>query len=161
MANYEGSVKVVPPENYHVTLKFLGSVADEKVPAIREALERAVGSLSAGEVRLEGWGVFPEKGRPQVFWAGVEPAEALRPMAERIELAMQTLGFAKEARSFQSHVTLARSGDGPVPSAFLALWNALPPLASSTAFQANTVTLYESQTLPSGPVYRPMSSIHF
>lgn len=161
MAGYKKSVKVVPPENYHVTLKFLGSVPDEKVPAIREALERAAGFLFAGEVHLDVWGMFPEKGRPQVFWAGFEPAEALRPMAERIETEMQTLGFAKEVRSFQSHVTLARSGDGPAPPAFIALWNDLPSLAPSTAFRANTVTLYESQTLPSGPVYQPVSSIHF
>ena len=97
----------VRPGNLHVTLKFLGEVAETRSDAIRAAL---------GEVRAEtpvalkfhGLGFFPNEKYPRVFWAGIEASPNLNTLAGDIEGAMEKLGIPKEQRPFSPHLTLAR-----------------------------------------------------
>ena len=159
MAGFAGRVKVVPPENYHVTLKFLGPTPEQRLASIRDALEQEACFMAPCELGLAGWGVFPEKGTAKVFWVGVEPAEALRPVFERCESILEKQGFAREMRGFQSHVTVAREGSSPVPADFLERWRSLRPVQGPVTFRADKVALYESRTNAAGPVYTPVALI--
>jgi 2'-5' RNA ligase len=158
MVDFGRSIKVVSPENYHVTLKFLGSTPERRVPEIQTALELEASTMKTCELRLTGWGVFPEKGQPKVFWAGVGPAAVLQAAFERCEAAMETCGFARESREFHGHVTLAREGTSGVPEDFLHRWKSLGPITGPMGFRADKITLYESRTNAAGPVYRPLAS---
>ena len=99
--------KWVRVENLHITLKFIGEVADTKLEAIRQAL---------GEVRSEapvtldfrGLGFFPNEKYPRVFWAGMEASANLKGLAADIDRAMEKLGIPREQRPFSPHLTLAR-----------------------------------------------------
>jgi 2'-5' RNA ligase len=93
----------------HLTLKFLGTVPEEKLPEIKLALSRAAIGLSSFPVEFAGVGTFPGGRRPRVVWAGVsEPSGALQKLWEGVDLNLETAGFPREKRKFTPHVTLGR-----------------------------------------------------
>ncbi len=98
----------VPPENLHLTLRFLGDTDSAR----RASLEEAVRELQLPppfSIRLRGWGAFPRPARADVLWIGVEDHEgALRTAAEQLEAAARAAGFVPEERPFRPHLTAAR-----------------------------------------------------
>ncbi len=106
----------VPGENLHLTLKFLDEITDAQVMPIRGAITLAASGLQAFEIRLSGFGVFPNERKARVFWIGIEQGyETLKNLTREIDRAIVPLGFAPEAREFSAHITLARFREpGPV-----------------------------------------------
>jgi 2'-5' RNA ligase len=105
-------VRWVLPEQMHLTLKFLGEVADRRVAEVAAALERAAGGSRACTLTLRGCGCFPPGGAPRVVWVGVEePTGALAECAAAVEGSLEDLGFPREQRPFSAHVTLGRVRD--------------------------------------------------
>lgn len=109
-------VKWVEPENFHLTLKFLGEVPEDRVPAVREALAAVAREHPPAELELQGVGCFPNARRPRVLWVGVhEGREPLVRLARHLDRELAGLGFASEARPGVparsvgvGHVTLGR-----------------------------------------------------
>jgi 2'-5' RNA ligase len=96
----------VPPENYHMTLRFIG-----EAPAHRaEEIDIALASLRARgfSLTLAGLGTFAKGGRSTALWVGVERNPQLDHLQNKIETALQRIGLEPERRRFQPHVTLAR-----------------------------------------------------
>ena len=97
----------VRPENLHLTLKFIGEVAPEKLGAIRSALS-AVHSDQAVTINFRGLGFFPNEKQPSVFWAGIDASPNLKTLAMDIDQTTEKLGIPREQRPFSPHLTLAR-----------------------------------------------------
>jgi 2'-5' RNA ligase len=96
----------IPPENYHLTLRFIGEVPGHRAEEIDLALSglRARGfSLS-----LSGVGTFEKAGRAVALWVGVERNPQLELLQGKIETALQRIGLEPERRRFAPHVSLAR-----------------------------------------------------
>ncbi len=94
-------MKWVEPRGIHLTLKFLGSVEEAKVPALVQALPRACEGLDPFEVALSGLGVFPNPSRPRVAWVGLSGGvETLLRLQEGVEKVLSPFGFPREERSF-------------------------------------------------------------
>lgn len=147
----------VAPTNYHVTLKFLGATRDEAVGAVHDAVTDALAGMQRFAFRCARLGAFPSLEKGSVLWAGVEEATALGECAKRIELATSRLGFAPEGRSFHAHVTLGRVRETrPLREVVLPMSE---QMFSDTRVDA--VTLFESETKPSGSVYRELHRISF
>ena len=108
LMNVGQGLKPVDLDQVHVTLKFLGDVAEDLVPKIQSAMESAVEGISPFQYRLRGAGSFPPRGPAKVIWVGMEDAEPMSRIAERLEEGLEPLGFAREDRPFRPHVTLAR-----------------------------------------------------
>ena len=101
-------IRWVRPEHLHVTLVFLGEVADAHVPAIVDACSRAVSSPPF-DVVFAGPGVFPSRGAPRALWIGVESeAEALVALHREMAGRVARVGAAIAAGAFHPHVTLGR-----------------------------------------------------
>ncbi len=95
--------------NIHLTLKFLGDIAQASVKNLSDAASRAVTGLAPFTIRLEQTGVFPPHGSPRVLWIGVNDLEGkLGELHARLEDEAARLGFQKETRPFHPHLTLAR-----------------------------------------------------
>ena len=89
----------VRSENLHVTLKFIGEVAPEKLGAIRGALA-AVHSDRAVTIDFRGLGFFPNEKQPRVFCAGIEASPNLKTLAMDIDQTTEKLGILPEQRPF-------------------------------------------------------------
>ena len=96
----------VPPENYHLTLRFIG----EAPRYLAEEIDHALAALKAREfaLTLAGVGTFAKGGRPTALWVGVERNPSLDHLRGKIETALQRVGLEPERRRFNPHVTLAR-----------------------------------------------------
>jgi 2'-5' RNA ligase len=102
----------VAPENFHVTLKFLGGVDEAKIPALIAALHSAMARQRGFGVQVGGLGAFPSPMRPRVLWAGVAVgAQPLGALAQSVDEATAALGFPREARPFSPHISLGRVRD--------------------------------------------------
>jgi 2'-5' RNA ligase len=96
----------VPPENYHITLRFIG-----ETPAYRaEEIDHALAALRARcfALTLAGVGTFARAGRSTQLWVGVERNPSLDHLQNKIETALQRIGLEPERRRFAPHLTLAR-----------------------------------------------------
>ena len=139
----------LPPENYHITLRFIGEVAAHQA----EEIDLALAGLRARgfSLSLTGVGTFEKAGRPVALWVGVERNAQLDLLQSKIETACQRSGLEPERRRFSPHVTLAR------------LDNALGPklvayLQSNNLFRSDPVpvehfTLFSSRLGKEASVY--------
>ena len=103
----------VPPANMHVTLKFLGEVPEESVPAIDGALRPRLGRLGPLSLAVRGVGAFPKAGPPRVLWLGLSAdSDALTVLAGEVQDALDGIGFPRDKRAFSPHLTLGRVKEG-------------------------------------------------
>lgn len=97
----------VPPENYHLTLRFIGEIEAWRA----EEVDAALAAIRAPrfELALAGIGTFEKGGRIQSLYVPAEPSEALARLQRKVETALQRIGLEPERRRFAPHVTLART----------------------------------------------------
>ncbi|HEV3253447.1 MAG TPA: RNA 2',3'-cyclic phosphodiesterase [Candidatus Acidoferrales bacterium] len=154
-----GGARWVRPEGMHITLKFIGETPEAMIPPIRDALA-GLRSRSHVEMIFRGLGFFPDARRPRVFWAGIECSPNLGEIAAGVERALEPLGFPREARPFQPHLTLARlearAGAGGLREAVERLGAAEFGTARAEEFY-----LYQSVLKPSGAEYTRLASFRF
>lgn len=99
----------VREENLHLTLKFLGDMPVADIPKLSLAVEAAVHAISPFEFVVGGCGAFPPHGQPKVLWIGINDASGgLGKLHKALERECERLGFAREARPFSPHLTIAR-----------------------------------------------------
>jgi 2'-5' RNA ligase len=142
------------PENWHVTLKFLGDVDEGALDEVRAALGRV--AFGAFTLRAGGAGFFPPRGEPRVVWVGVdEGGRELGGLAEGVERALAPLGFAPEARAYRPHLTVAR-----VRRAASDPWSELARELGQEkwpAFEVRAFTLWNSVLGASGPTHHRLA----
>jgi 2'-5' RNA ligase len=151
-------VKWVDPEGVHLTLKFLGGVEQERLPAVEAALERACRGARPFTVALGGFGAFPTPTRARVIWVGCEPAPPLELLQHAVEREFAELGFPVEGRPFRPHLTLGRAGPrahGGVPG----LEAPLSQLEFSGEVVVRSVELMESALSRGGARYAVRRSV--
>jgi len=149
-------VKSVAVDNLHVTLKFLGESDPELLPEIGDIVRAAAAPELAFQLRVVGLGAFPHLGRPSVDWAGMEDAETLVAIAEKLEKRLKPLGYQPARRKFHPHLTLARVRSKPP-----AELRTLVTEHESTEFGAATVEsvlLVQSELRPEGARYTILHS---
>jgi len=97
------------PEGIHLTLKFLGEVEGSRADEIMKALASVAGVHGKMSLAVEGAGAFPNVKDPRVLWLGVTGnIEKLGSLHGAVEDLMVPLGFGREERKFNPHLTLAR-----------------------------------------------------
>lgn len=120
-----GAARLIPAERWHVTLAFLGEVADGRVTDLQERLAGAAATATPLSLRLSSAGVFPSAGRPSVLWVGLGgDLAALRVLAGAVTQAVRQTGVRLERRPFAAHLTVARYRE-PQPAAAQAAVDAL------------------------------------
>jgi 2'-5' RNA ligase len=96
----------------HFTLRFLGATLEEKVPALREALQASARTAAPFSITLKGLQAFPSAKKPRVVYLGVtEGEDAMKKLAAAVKDQLAPLGFPEEDRPFMAHVTVARVKD--------------------------------------------------
>jgi 2'-5' RNA ligase len=143
----------VPPENWHVTMKFLGTTWPRLMGWVEEQIGSSAATASRFETRLTGLGAFPSAGRARVVWVGLDDAGgAMTSLAASLDEAL-AMEFAPEKRPFQAHLTVARS-DPPLrlPAAFA------ETRLESEPFAVGRILLIRSHLRRPAPWYEPIGT---
>jgi len=154
----EADVRWVPPENLHVTLRFLGDVEGDRVDDLAGCLSRALVACESFRIRLSGLGRFPSRGAPRVVWAGMEQGKReIASLASVVEKALLNEGFLDriEERPFRAHVTLGRPRSSRGVGRLLGLLEELPFDGRMHLFEE--VRLVESRLSPRGANYHTVA----
>lgn len=148
------AIRWVPAENLHVTLWFLGEVAEPRAPAVLAAIDRPFG-IPPFDLHIAGFGAFPPAGIPRVLWLGVrEGADSLAFVHAELAPRLHPLGFQSERRPFSAHLTLGRVKAPRRPARgrnWGRSWSELPSDAGVCRIDA--VTLFRSRLSPKGASY--------
>jgi RNA 2',3'-cyclic 3'-phosphodiesterase len=154
LARYVPEVRVarwVPPEQNHLTLRFIGEVSPDQLAAIKGALSGI--SFASFPLTLQGVGHFPPGRRlPRVLWVGIRPSGALLELQQRVEQALTALGIPPEERPFSPHLTLARLKEGAAPAA--AAFEARHRELAYPPFEVTQLLLFSSVLTPQGAKHR-------
>ncbi|MGH9783997.1 MAG: RNA 2',3'-cyclic phosphodiesterase, partial [Terriglobia bacterium] len=143
-------------DGLHLTLKFIGEMAPEKITEVTSRLA-SIRIAAPISLAMRGAGYFPNERSPRVIWLGVEAGPDLPALAAQVEEALLPLGIAKENRPFAAHLTLGRlKGPDKIPLLQEVLRRQEP--LDFGSFAAEEFYLYESQLSPGGSVYRKMAS---
>ena len=138
----------IDPENYHLTLRFIGDIDERTADDIADALSRV--RRPAVPVRFSGVGAFGGA-KPHALYAGVAPAPELADLQAEHERILQRIGLPSEGRKYAPHVTLARLRG--VRSGEVAHWLDLRAGFTAPAFTAPRFVLFSARTGVGGGPY--------
>lgn len=151
--------KWVAESNLHVTLVFIGSIAENRVPALCDAVAEAVNSSSVFELVRSGIRAVPGARRCRMMWAAFDdPDLGCTALADALVEATVPFGAEHPEREFRAHATLVRArrprpaGEGALAAAN-ALLGGLP-----TSMSVRSATLFASTLTPAGPVYEELGA---
>ncbi|MBX9805392.1 MAG: RNA 2',3'-cyclic phosphodiesterase [Alphaproteobacteria bacterium] len=99
--------KVIPFQNWHITLHFLGNVEEARCPLVDEALQ----SLDLGvsfPLIFDHVGAFPSSKRARTLILGTKESPQMNALVQTTGNALTSLGFILEARPHVPHVTVRR-----------------------------------------------------
>lgn len=160
-ASKEARISWVQPASIHLTIKFLGDIDEQLIAPLRETVAQAVGRLPPVAVPVERLGAFPRPQAPRVLWVGPlqgweqgDEAQRLRAIHQSIEQACESLGFSREAKPFNAHLTLGRIKEGERYAGNALMRSGIMdrPAALGT-FAVDSVLLLKSDLRPTGSIY--------
>ena len=148
-------LKWSPPENLHITVRFIGEWPDERLAGIQSALARCR-KLGPFTIDVSRFGFLPNPHRPRIFFAGVHAGPELAMLAKSADEALDTAGSPSESRAYSPHITLARIKDENI----VALRERIAAMTETAfgSFEARELSLYLSRTGPKGSVYSILES---
>jgi 2'-5' RNA ligase len=157
--------KWVDPRHYHITLAFLGDVANRDLESLGRAVTEAAAPFNPFDLRIAGLGAFPSPGKARTFWAGIggPGVESLNQLQKAAARAAARAGYkADDADRFHPHVTLARiktrPGRGkPSPTPDLSEIVRRHEGFELGPFRVAEVVVFASTLRPSGPEYDPIT----
>ena len=150
-------LKLVEPQNIHITMRFLGDIRPAMVDPIHEAMKKV--SFSAFNCEIRGLGAFPDLRYARVIWAGIRKgAEELKNVFNQLEPNIQQLGFRPDPKGFSPHLTLARVKTGRNKAE---LARCVQDLADYDfgVVRADCLRLKKSVLTPKGPLYSTLREV--
>lgn len=150
-----------PAENMHITLRFVGEVAETTIGDIVDALADV--RCASFAVTVSGVGRFATGNRTRALWFGVEKSAEIAALHAGIDRALIRAGLAPEGRKYTPHVTVARFGGGRggrgggPPETRVLHWIEAHDGFFALPFEAREFVLYESRIGRNGPVYTPLA----
>ena len=147
----DADLKLVEPQNIHITVRFLGNITPAMVEKIFEEMKQV--QFVPFNVQIKGLGAFPDLRYPRVVWAGItEGADQLKNVFSQLEPRLRGLGFTPDHKGFSPHLTIARvrSGRNKAQLAEFITENANYDFGT---IKAQCLRLKKSDLTPKGPIY--------
>ncbi|NOR44989.1 MAG: RNA 2',3'-cyclic phosphodiesterase [Candidatus Delongbacteria bacterium] len=150
---FEGSkIKWVQTENTHLTLKFLGKTATDKIEKIKIELFEIAKNNEPFDMRIQGSGVFKDFFRPTILWVGVRDHDPFDKLKNDIENTMEKLDFPIDYNRFKPHLTIARIKEINKRDEFEKFVRGYEHMLFQM-IHIEEIILYESILNPEGPTY--------
>jgi len=151
LAQTGADLKLVEPQNIHITIRFFGDVTPNMVEKIFEEMQKT--QFTPFNVQIKSLGAFPDLRYPRVVWAGItEGADQLKNVFSQLEPRLRSLGFAPDQKGFSPHLTIARVRTGR-NKAQLADFVAKNANYDFGSIKAECLRLKRSDLTPRGPIY--------
>jgi 2'-5' RNA ligase len=157
LARTGADLKLVKPENIHITMRFLGNITPPIVGSIHEAMRKI--SFSPFNVEIRGLGTFPKLQYARVIWAGIRKgAEQLDNIFNQLEPKLRELGFKPDLKGFSPHLTIVRVKSGRKKAELIRC------LKDSVDYEfgivrAECLRLKRSVLTPKGPFYSTLKEV--
>jgi 2'-5' RNA ligase len=144
-------LKLVEPQNIHITVRFLGNITPAMAEKILEAMQNV--QFAPFNVQINGLGSFPNLRYPRVVWAGItEGADQLKSVFSQLEPRLRGLGLAPDHKGFSPHLTIARVKSGR-NKALLTEFVTENANYDFGVVKAECLRLKKSNLTPKGPIY--------
>jgi len=151
-------VKLVEPENVHITLKFLGDTEEMLVTEIEKIMNDAIKEISPFNIQLKGTGVFPNQNYIKVVWVGIKHGDLIGAIANEIDEKLSKFGFKREERKFSPHLTIARVKTSRNKEKLLQIIEKYSDI-EFTDIRVDSVKLKKSDLTPKGPIYTTLKEV--
>jgi 2'-5' RNA ligase len=144
-------LKLVEPQNIHITVRFLGNITPATAEKIFDEMKKT--QFTPFTVQIKGVGAFPNPSYPRVVWAGITAgADQLKSVFSQLEPRLRGLGFTPDHKGFSPHLTIARVRSGRNKQQLAQF------ITENTDYEFGTVNakclrLKKSDLTPRGPVY--------
>ncbi|OAH56258.1 MULTISPECIES: RNA 2',3'-cyclic phosphodiesterase [Bacillaceae] len=132
--------KFTHPEDYHITLAFIGDSEERLLEEVCAQLEESLKETHSFPLRLTSFYTFGLPASPRIFWIGTdEPRELYQLQSITVNVCTKA-GFKLDERPYRPHLTTARKwkGDKPYKPVVAPEWNNIT---------INEVALYETNRL--------------
>jgi RNA 2',3'-cyclic 3'-phosphodiesterase len=145
------------PATVHLTLRFLGDVAEARVESVAAAVAAAAAESRPLSLEVRGAGAFPSPRRARVAWLGLGGDLApLAALAAGLDRHLAPLGFAAESRPFTPHLTVARARAPGGAHGLAASLEAASAALAPVPWRAEALTLFESHLERAGARHLPL-----
>ncbi len=143
-------LKWVEEPNFHITLKFFGSVSESTLKKIHKQV-KGVGEMFLGKDKA-----------PRVVWLGLTPSEPLLKLHQALEKSFKKLKLNKKKENFHPHITLFRVKSVDSMRSFEKYYEDLRLKAEKIkgfAFFVKELVIFKSTLTPRGPVYEKLYQV--
>ncbi|MBM7649676.1 2'-5' RNA ligase [Bacillus ectoiniformans] len=128
----------VHPEDYHITLAFLGNADPDALEQALTYTEQILKEVQSFPLIIQSFGTFGSKKTPRIFWSGVHDEPKLDELQRQIAGACIKAGIPLDQKPFRPHITLARKWMGD------AEFQGEVTFPAALTFDANKVVLYQT-----------------
>ncbi len=145
------NLRLVKPENIHITVRFLGDISPGQVNEIHREMDKV--DFEPFDVEIKGLGAFPNLRRINVVWAGIRRgANELRRIFYQLEPGLQGLGLKPDTKGFSPHLTIARVKTSHNKGELVRCINENDAYEFGSV-RAECLRLKRSVLTPQGPIY--------
>jgi 2'-5' RNA ligase len=159
----EKGVSWTRPEQFHLTLRFLGNVEVARFEALRAALSNACANIEPLSLRAAGIGFFPRARAPRVVWVGISDQEDRLPaLHAAVQSATDDFTAEKSQEKFTGHVTLGRFKNIQPNAARILVeqGRGMEPIVFGD-WIANEIEIIRSQLSPQGARHTALATVAF
>jgi len=157
LVNAGANLKLVKPQNIHVTMRFLGNISIPMVDLIHEELKQI--SFTPFDIELRGLGAFPSLRYARVVWAGIRKgADELVNVSSQLESCLRRLDFKPDRKGFSPHLTIARVRTGRHKAELVKCVEDLADYEFGV-IKADCLRLKKSVLTPKGPIYTTLREV--
>ena len=144
-------VRLLPPEVLHLTVKFIGNIDETQLNDLTAVFLQATGNLPSVSLQINQFRLFPSRRKPRLVAASIERSPELDYIFQFFDRGFSDLGIDADRRSFNPHITVARSRRWQKEIISTVPVQIVEPITS--------VSLVHSQLTPEGATYNILSSV--
>jgi len=161
LSKFSDVLKIISPDNYHVTLKFIGEIKKDDAVKLIDEFSRIHFTEPPIQFKLKGLGYFKGKEGPRVIWAGLKTdLDSINHLINDVNRMSPLAEFADDKSILKPHLTLARIKKNTMCPAELISYIDKNKNIEYFKSQFNRIVLYNSELKRNGPVYTEIKSVN-